>query len=81
MELPEGAEKIVAGFQELPAKRKAEIVAHLADTPDSRANATVTQLIENGGPEGKLVSAIFGKAAPTKGAAPQNKSLGAPETK
>jgi hypothetical protein len=81
MELPEGSEKIVAAFKDLPDSRKGEIVAHLAATPEDRANATVTQLIENGGLEAKLVTAIFGKQAPTKGSSPQNKAVGAPETK
>lgn len=81
MELPKGSEKIIAGFTGLSTERKQEIVSHLASTPEGRGNATVSQIIENGGQEAKLVTAIFGKVAPEKGASPDNKSTGAPETK
>ena len=81
MQLPVNASAIADAFKELTKERKAQIIAHLAQTPDARANETITTLINNGGPEGRFVGAIFGKQPPGKGASPMNKAIGPVESK
>jgi hypothetical protein len=81
MQLPPNAEKLMAdaAFGDISAERKTQIVAHLAQTPDSRARATIDVLIQNGGPEARFVAKLFGREAPQPGGAPQNMQAQAPD--
>lgn len=81
MELPKDTAAKAEKFSELSAERKQQIISHLAETREDRGNETITVLIGNGGPEGRFVATIFGKPLPAKSDSPQNKSVGAPETK
>jgi hypothetical protein len=81
MNLPKDAEEIANRFTELSPERKQQILEHLRLSGGDRAQATVSQIIKNGGPEGKLVEAIFGKDLPDPGAAPENKKMNPPNVK
>lgn len=70
-----------ASFQGLPESRKREILDHIEATGGARRQATVAQLIENGGPEAEFMQHIFGKDVPDQGAAPSNKKLNPPMVK
>jgi hypothetical protein len=81
MNLPDNVEKLASGFTKLPDERKNEILSHLAQTKGERAQATVAQLVANGGPEAEFITHIFGKDAPGRADAPANKKLNPVNTK
>ena len=78
MILPANTDALADSFTKLPAERKAQIVQHLRATSGQRAQATVAELIRQGGVEGEFVVHLFGKDVPDPGASPQNKKINPP---
>ena len=73
--LPDNADKLSASFTKLDASRKDEILAHLHQTKGERLQATVSNIISNGGVEAEFVKHIFGKDIPDPGAARDTKKI------
>lgn len=81
MKLPDNVEQLAAGFTKLSPERKKEILGHLAATSGERAQATISQLVSNGGLEAEFVIHIFGKEVAGRADAPDNKKLNPPNAK
>lgn len=76
MKLPANAVAACQKFSEpgMTSGLKAQILEHLQAIPENTARAALEQLVANGGPEARLVSAILGKAIPETKDALQNKA-------
>lgn len=81
MKLPDNVDKLAESFTRLSVTRKTQILDHLRATGGDRAQATVAEIIKQGGDEGAFLVHVFGKDLPDRGAAPENKKVNPIQTK
>lgn len=67
MKLPENWGKVVADCNDVPHKRKQEILDLLTHSPERMRGPTIQSFLSNGGAEAKLISKMFGVVIPTEG--------------